>query len=594
MSSDFPITLLVIEVDSAVRMLCRETGEALGFRCSEAIYGAIALSAIPSLSPDIVLTGLNLPDMTGVELLRQIKIMLPRTEVAILTGYGNVDSAVQAIRIGAYHYLTKPLHPAELQLMLQRIEEKVRLARENEYLRNRVRNDQELTEITGASRKIHDVVRMIARLKDTRTPVFITGEKGTGKELVARAIHFRGPLAKRPFVVVDCGALDPMQAEVELFGSAHGRASGEIAATKPGRFQTSHEGTIFLAEIDKLSLKTQDRLLHTIQNGEVRPIGKRIRVKTDVRVIASAAGDFEKALAEGRFHRELYLCLKGATIHMPSLRERTGDIPALVHALIQRHAPNRRVQVTSEAMHCMTTYPWPGNISELQACIEFALAQGNPEVIDWPDLAPEARESVNANVAGDSRSSKQRLEAAARLASSAASGTGQPELPAKWGGRLEEAERAAIMTAIRHAGGDKKAASELLGISRKTLYRKLKGYGIVPQQKRGEPGRSSLENVLFSAGGDTTSVRNFLGGSFVNLCRKNKRNGLPLPRLETTDRATLETIVHQTGGDIAIASKLLGIDRTTLFRLLKRVPPPTVPAIHSLATTRGRKPDRSG
>ncbi|MGA3212736.1 MAG: sigma-54 dependent transcriptional regulator [Terriglobales bacterium] len=484
MSVDFPITLLVVDQDPSVRALSLETGAGLGFRVNEATNGASALALLSSRSPDIVLTNLNLPDMTGVELLRTIKILLPRTEIAILTSRGTVDSAVQAIRLGAYHYLTKPLHSEELHLMLQRIEEKIRLARENEYLRDWVRNDQELSEIAGSSPKIHEILRMIARLKDTRAPVFIRGEKGTGKELVARAIHYRGALAKRPFVAVDCGSLDPKMAGAELFGRARGRTLHVVVATKSGRFQEAHGGTIFLANVDKLSLDTQGKLLRVIQGRDANPAGGRDRLRTDVRVIAAADGDFEKALVEKRFRKELYFCLNVMTIQMPALRERVGDIPALVHSLIQRRAPNRQIRVTNEAMNCLAAYLWPGNISELEACIEHALVHGNPEIIDWLDLALEVRANFDPQAARSDRAGNEQREAEGCLAIADAPGRLQPPTTARWGVRLEDAERATIELAIQQSGGDKKAASELLGISRKTLYRKLKSYGVALQRKR--------------------------------------------------------------------------------------------------------------
>ena len=207
MSDDFRIHCLVVDDEASIRALCRRVVESIALKCTEAESAEHALAYLEIESPNLVLADLKLPHMGGVELLRQIKIQLPRTEVAIMTGHGTIDSAVQAMKLGAYDYVTKPFRIDELKIVLQRMAEKVRLVHENEYLRERVKHQQELNEITGSSAKIQDVLRMISRLADTRTPVLITGESGTGKELVARALHFRGSMANRPFVAVDCGSL---------------------------------------------------------------------------------------------------------------------------------------------------------------------------------------------------------------------------------------------------------------------------------------------------------------------------------------------------------------------------------------------------
>ena len=218
MSDDYRIHFLIVDDQQSIRKLCMTIGTSLGFACSEAESAEAALSYLESHSADIVMADLMLPNMTGLDLLKQVKTLLPRTEVAIMTGHGSIESAVQAMKSGAYDYITKPFRVEEMKLMLQRMAEKVRLVAENEFLRERVSAEMDLNGIVGSSAKIQDVLRMVARLKDTRTPVLISGESGTGKELVARAIHFRGSFSKRPFVAVDCGSLVPTLIESELFG----------------------------------------------------------------------------------------------------------------------------------------------------------------------------------------------------------------------------------------------------------------------------------------------------------------------------------------------------------------------------------------
>jgi DNA-binding NtrC family response regulator len=333
--------------------------------------------------------------------------------------------------------------------------EKVRLVNENEYLRERVRNEQGLNEITGSSAKVQDVLRMIARLKDTRTPVLITGESGTGKELVARAIHFRGSLAQRPFVAVDCGTLVPSLMESELFGHEKGAFTGALKS-KLGLFRAASGGTIFLDEIGELSLDMQAKLLRVLQEKELRPVGSSTPVKTDVRVIAATNRDLEHAYQEGQFRKDLFFRLNVVAIHMPSLRERRSDVPALVYALVQRYAPDRRVCVTLAAMNALTSYEWPGNVRELENSVERALALGSGDTIDLPDLPPSLRAA-----------------------------TARPADPASLSGAtpgstdLEDIERATIERVFQQVNGDKVAAGRLLGISRATLYRKLRRYNIL-------------------------------------------------------------------------------------------------------------------
>src|SRR5438067_741757 len=244
MTDDFRIRFLIVDDEQSIRELCMTIGASLGFLCAEAENAEAALAYLENQVPDIVLTDLMLPNMTGVELLRRIEAQFPLTEVAIMTGHGSIESAVHAMKLGAYDYVTKPFRVEELKLVLQRMSEKVRLVAENQFLRERVNSDVEMHGIVGSSRNMQDVLRMVARLKDTRTPVLITGESGTGKELVARAIHFRGSFAKRPFVAVDCGSLVPTLIESELFGYEKGAFTGALKA-RQGLFQAAHGGTLF-------------------------------------------------------------------------------------------------------------------------------------------------------------------------------------------------------------------------------------------------------------------------------------------------------------------------------------------------------------
>src|ERR1700724_3258794 len=271
-SDDSRIRLLVVDDEQSIRRLCMTVGGALGYLCSEAESAEAALAQSPAVPPDIVIADLRLPNLSGADLLRQIKSRLPATEVVIMTGHGSIESAVDAMKLGAYDYIEKPFRVEEMRMLLQRMAEKVRLVTENQFLRERVDTEENLDGIIGTSANIQDVLRMISRLKDTRTPVLVSGESGTGKELVARAIHFRGALAQTAFVAVDCGSLVPTLMESELFGYEKGAFTGAMK-TKAGLFQAANGGTIFLDEIGELPLEMQAKLLRVLQEKEVRPVG---------------------------------------------------------------------------------------------------------------------------------------------------------------------------------------------------------------------------------------------------------------------------------------------------------------------------------
>ncbi|HTP44219.1 MAG TPA: sigma-54 dependent transcriptional regulator [Candidatus Acidoferrum sp.] len=452
MREEQKIRFVIVDDEQSIRRLCMTVGQGLGFVCAEAETAEAALESLETVLPDIVVTDLKLPNLSGVELLRKIKEQLPRAEVAIMTGHGSIETAVEAMRQGAYDYIEKPFRVEKLRQLLQRMAEKVRLVTENHFLRERVNTETQLDGITGTSENIQDVMRMVSRLKDTRTPVLITGESGTGKELVARAMHYRGPLAQMPFVAVDCGSLVPTLMESELFGHEKGAFTGALKA-KPGLFHAANGGTIFLDEIGELPLEMQAKLLRVLQEKEVRPVGSNEKNPVDVRVIAATNRDLEAAYRAGTFRKDLYFRLNVVTVHLPALRERRSDIPQLVHCFLDRYAAGENIQVSPAAMRSFLQYDWPGNVRELENCIARAVALGDRRVIDVSDLPPAIRR------VDDSESSS--------ADSSALSTTA-----------LADLERMTILRVFEQAGGDKVLAGRMLGISRATLYRKLKRYQI--------------------------------------------------------------------------------------------------------------------
>jgi two-component system, NtrC family, response regulator AtoC len=454
-SEDLRIRLLIVDDEQSIRRLCVTVGEALGFVCLEAASGETALALLEEQPAHMILTDMVMPHMSGLEFLERVKKLLPRTEIAVMTGHGSVETAVQAMKLGAYDYIAKPFTPLEeLRLFLRRMAEKVRLVEENQFLRDRMDTETQLHGIVGSSAKIQDVLRMVSRLKDTRTPVLITGESGTGKELVARAIHFRGTFANRPFVAVDCGSLVPTLIESELFGYEKGAFTGALKA-RTGLFQSADGGTIFLDEIGELPLEMQAKLLRVLQEKEIRPVGSNQRTRVDVRVIAATNRDLEREYRAGTFRKDLYFRLNVVTLHVPALRERRSDIPMLAHWFLERCVPGRTMQVTNAAMKALLQYDWPGNVRELENCVERAVTLGNQQTLDIDDLPPA--------IASTSQATE-------RDATS--------PMPAISSTDLEDIERTTIERVFEQVKGDKALAGKMLGISRATLYRKLKRYNI--------------------------------------------------------------------------------------------------------------------
>jgi len=450
--NDFRVRLLIVDDEQTIRRLCITVGESLGFLCLEAESGEAALTQLEEQPVHMVLTDMVMPRMSGIEFLEQVKRTYPRIEVAVMTGHGSVETAVQAMKLGAYDYIAKPFNPLdELRLFLRRMADKVRLVEENLYLRERSETETAVHGIIGNSAGIQNVLRLISRLKDTRTPVLISGESGTGKELVARALHFRGAMAARPFVAVDCGSLVPTLIESELFGYEKGAFTGALRS-KQGLLQSADTGTIFFDEVGELPLEMQAKLLRFLQEKEVRPVGSNQKVKVDVRIMAATNRDLDAEYKKGTFRKDLFFRLNVVTISLPPLRERRSDIPILAAWFLDRLAPARGVHVSGSAMKALLDYDWPGNVRELENCLERAVALGDQTIIEVSDLPPAI---AQAEVPAEARDARE------------VSGTD-----------LEDIERATIKRVFSQVKGDKALAGKMLGISRATLYRKLKRYNI--------------------------------------------------------------------------------------------------------------------
>jgi two-component system response regulator AtoC len=486
---DLRVRLLIVDDEQSIRKLCVTVGEALGFICLEADSGESALALLEEQPVHMILSDMVMPHMSGLEFLEKVKKLLPRTEVALMTGHGSIETAVQAMKLGAYDYITKPFSPLEeLRLFLRRMAEKVRLVEENEFLRQRMDSETAVHGIVGSSAKIQEVLRVASRLKDTRTAVLISGESGTGKELIARAIHFRGAFANRPFVAVDCGSLVPTLIESELFGYEKGAFTGALKS-KQGLFQSADTGSVFLDEIGELPLELQAKLLRVLQEKEVRPVGSNQRVKVDVRIIAATNRDLEAAYKNGTFRKDLYFRLNVVTVHVPALRERRSDIPMLVNWFCERYAPGADLRVSNAAMKALMNYEWPGNVRELENCVERAVALGNGTLIDLGDLPPTIA-ALNSSASRPASDSAPELVSDLAASAESSSGEGAAATPLSTTD-LEDIERATIQRVFEQVKGDKALAGRMLGISRATLYRKLKRYNI-----SGSPGSGPSSHAL--------------------------------------------------------------------------------------------------
>jgi two-component system response regulator AtoC len=485
---DLRVRLLIVDDEQTIRKLCVTVGEALGFICLEADSGESALTLLEEQPVHMILSDMVMPHMSGLEFLERAKKLLPRIEVALMTGHGSIETAVQAMKLGAYDYITKPFSPLEeLRLFLRRMAEKVRLVEENEFLRQRMDSETAVHGIVGSSAKIQEVLRVASRLKDTRTAVLISGESGTGKELIARAIHFRGAFANRPFVAVDCGSLVPTLIESELFGYEKGAFTGALKS-KQGLFQSADTGSVFLDEIGELPLELQAKLLRVLQEKEVRPVGSNQRVKVDVRIIAATNHDLEAAYKNGTFRKDLYFRLNVVTVHVPALRERRSDIPMLVNWFCERYSPGADLQVSSAAMKALINYDWPGNVRELENCVERAVALGNGTSIDLGDLPPSIA-ALDSSVSRPLSEPAPELVSALAVAAEMSSVESPAAVPLATD--LEDIERATIRRVFEQVKGDKAIAGRMLGISRATLYRKLKRYNI-----SGSPGSGPSSHTL--------------------------------------------------------------------------------------------------
>jgi len=442
-------TILVVDDDQDMRtLLCDELQER-GYRIAAASDGREALKKLGEEDCAVVLTDLRMRGMQGLELLNEVKRDYPGTNVIIMTAFGSVESAIDAMKHGAYDYVTKPIKNEEMALVVEKAVRDAQLRREVQQLRRAVREDFSFHHILGKSKPMREVFDLIRRVADSQTNVLITGESGTGKELAAKAIHFNSDRRGGPFVPVNCAAIPENLLESELFGHMKGSFT-DAKGDKRGLFEEAHGGTLFLDEISELPVMLQAKLLRAIQEKEGRRVGSNRAVAVDVRIIAATNLSLTEEVKAKRFREDLYYRLNVIEIRMPPLRERREDIPLLVDAFLKKCAEASRKAVKGigeSALALLMDYPWPGNVRELENVIERAVTLTRGEKVVSEDLPPAIH---------GSRGDRKVIDEAA-----------DRTLP------LDEVEKEYILRILDKTGGNKYQAAQILGIDRKTLYRKL-------------------------------------------------------------------------------------------------------------------------
>jgi DNA-binding NtrC family response regulator len=447
--------ILVVDDEASARHALSEILSDEGYQVKMAADGFRAIAAAQEFLPDLVLTDLKMPGMDGMALLGRLKEIQPEVAVVLMTAFGAVESAVEAMRHGAANYLTKPLNSDELLLVIERALEGVALRRETKVLRDRLTERYDFSSIVGQSAEMRAVFKSIEQVAPSRATVLITGESGTGKELIASALHHNSERKDRPFVKLHCAALAESLLESELFGHERGSFTG-ADRRRIGRFEQADGGTLFLDEIGEISAATQVKLLRVLQEHEFERVGGNQTVRADVRLVAATNRDLKKLVDEGKFREDLYYRLNVINLRLPPLRERRDDIPGLVMHFVQRFSrENGKTvdRVDPQAMRILRAHPWPGNVRELENVVERAVV-----LVDGSIILPR------------------HLPAELELGGSADGGV--PRIP---GATLADLERYAILRTLEHVGGSTTQAAHMLGISVRKVQYRLRDYAEAPK-----------------------------------------------------------------------------------------------------------------
>lgn len=455
-----PLQVLVVDDEESFRSSLALNLKSAGYEVTTIPEPVQALKVLSSRGFDIILCDLNLPGMSGIEFTESCQELDIDTSIVLMTGFGSHELALEALRKGAYDYISKPFEIEELIFLLRKIEEKEQLRQENAALRSELDQTYNFSSIIAKSKPMQEVFETVKRLAQFHTSVLITGQSGTGKELLARAIHYNSPRRDRPFVAINCGAIPENLMESELFGHKRGAFTDAIR-DKVGLFEEADGGTLFLDEIGEMPLHLQVKILRALQERVVRPVGSENTLTVDVRVIAATLRDLDDDVLKGRFRDDLYYRLNVVAIHLPTLKERPEDIPVLTNHFVQKLNKKMRLSVkgvTSEAMKCLLAFEWRGNIRELENCIERAMVLTDGDLI-VADVLPQAVREAG----GGETKSMRTLDL-------------ESDISIKRQTRL--LERQLIQKALERTGGNRTHAAKILEISHRALLYKIKEYGL--------------------------------------------------------------------------------------------------------------------
>ncbi len=445
--SDPPAQILVIDDDKVMRDACYQILSRQGYRVEMAPNARQGLALLEKISFDAVLLDLVMPDIDGLETLKRIRAIDPESEVIIITGYGTIQSAVESIKAGAFHFLSKPFTPDDLRHLVGRALEKRRVNMENLYLRQELKKD-ERSVLVYQGEPMERIMDMVARVAPTDSTVLLTGESGTGKGLVARKIHQLSQRSRRPFITVDCGTLVETLFESELFGHVKGSFTG-ADANKIGKFELAQNGTLFFDEISNIGLEVQAKLLRAVEERKISKVGSHRVITVDVRIIAATNKDLTKAIKDGSFREDLFYRLNVVLIQMPPLRERKNDVPLLAQHFLEKYNVRLRKNlqgIAPEAMEILVRHDWPGNVRELENTVERLVVLSSGPLLEPKDLT-----------------------FAGTISSPAAEGSSLS---------LRDLERDHIIQTLQRFDGHKSETARALGIDRKTLREKLRRYNI--------------------------------------------------------------------------------------------------------------------
>jgi DNA-binding NtrC family response regulator len=461
------MSVLLIDDDPGIRkLLGRELSRRAELDVETAAGGEQGLALLDRLGFDVVVCDVRMPDMDGLEVLKRIKEREPDiTEVIMLTGHGTIDSAIEAIKAGAYHYLTKPVKVAELAALIANATERANLRRDNVLLRREVAARRPSTgkdqpRALGESPAWKAVWKTIGKVGPTESTVLVTGKSGTGKEIASREIHRLSTRAKRPFVAINCASVTSSLLESELFGHEAG-AFTSAQKRRRGLFELAHGGTLFLDEIGETSIEFQANLLRVIETGEYRRVGGDVTMRSDVRLIAATNKDLKEGIEKGFFREDLFYRLNVLAIELPELKDRFGDVEILADHFLEELSPKKKLSLSPDALALLARYPWPGNVRELRNVIERMSILADGDVLTPDDLPGDVR--VGAEM---------RITPPAGTATGSTPALGVDQLPPS----LSDVERQHLEEVLRFTGGNKARAARILGITAATLYNKLKVY----------------------------------------------------------------------------------------------------------------------